>query len=144
MGLWGQVVDPRLAVEMGRRGGVPGAAMWMRPTESETGAQAGGADGAAVGLVGMEVRTEAQRVVRGGRLQSSSAWGKKSQPGVKVEGMIEVEVVEVLEIVEVMEVKVMEMVKVVCECMCVFTHACTRALCPCTHALEMPGSVLVL
>lgn len=54
MGLWGQVVDPRLAVEMGRRGSVPGAAMWMRPTESEPGAQAGGADGAAVGLVGME------------------------------------------------------------------------------------------
>ena len=67
----------------------------------------------------------------------------------KVEGMIEVEVVEVLEVVEVMkvkvmEVKVMEMVKMVCECMCVFTHAYTCALCPCTRALEMPGSVLVL
>lgn len=140
------MVDPRLAVEMGRRGSVPGAAMWMRPTESEPGAQAGGAGSAAVGLVGMEVRTEAQRVVRGGRLQSSSAWGKKSQPGVKVEGMIEVEVVEVVEVMEVkvMEVKVMEMVKVVCECMCMFTHACTCALRPCTRALEMPGSVLVL
>ena len=56
--------------------------------------------------------------------------------GMKV---VEMEVVELMEekmvkVMELMEMMKVEMAEMVCECIYMFTHAYTCALCPCMHA----------